>query len=97
MRPARLLLLLFITAQFWDGVFTWVAVDAHGIGAEGNVVLATWMTLAGPAPTLLTAKIGAAAGGVLLYLRGIHGALLGLTLAYAIFAIGPWLAHYSVL
>ena len=97
MQPSRLVLLLFVTAQFWDGLFTWVAVDAHGPSAEGNAILAGWMVLAGPTPTLLVAKIGAAAGGVLLYRRGVHGVLAGLTLIYAVAAIGPWLAHYSVL
>jgi hypothetical protein len=97
MRLSRLVLLLFLAAQFWDGVFTWVAVDSHGVSAEGNVILATWMVLAGPTPTLLAAKLGAAAGGVLLYTYGVHSILAGLTLLYAVGAIGPWLAHYSVL
>jgi hypothetical protein len=97
MRLSRLVLLLFLAAQFWDGVFTWVAVDSEGVRAEGNVILATWMVLAGPTPTLLAAKLVAAAGGVLLYAYGVHGVLAGLTLLYAVGAIGPWLAHYSVL
>jgi|SRR5512139_3092370 hypothetical protein len=97
MRLSRLVLLLFLAAQLWDGIFTWVAVDVHGLHAEGNVILATWMALAGPAPTLVAAKLGAAAGGVLLYVRGVHAVLAGLTVFYALGAIGPWLAHYSVL
>jgi hypothetical protein len=97
MRLSRLVLLLFLAAQMWDGIFTWVAVHAHGISAEGNLVLATWMMLVGPAPTLVVAKLMAAAGGVLLYLRGIHGVLAGLTALYAVGAIGPWLAHFSAL
>jgi hypothetical protein len=97
MQPSRLVLLLFVTAQFWDGLFTWVAVNAHGPAAEGNAILAAWMVMAGPTSTLLVAKVGAAAGGVLLYRRGVHGVLAGLTLIYAVAAIGPWLAHYSVL
>jgi hypothetical protein len=97
MRPARIVLLLFLVAQFWDGLFTWVAVDSHGIVAEGNTILATWMLLAGPAPALLAAKVGAAAGGVLLYWRGVHGILAGLTALYAVAAIGPWLLHYSAI
>jgi hypothetical protein len=97
MRPARMVLLLFLVAQFWDGLFTWVAVDSHGIAAEGNVILASWMLLAGPAPTLLAAKLGAAAGGVLLYTRGVHGVLAGLTALYAVGAIGPWLLHYGAI
>jgi hypothetical protein len=96
MRLSRLVLLLFLTAQLWDGIFTWVAVDVHGLAAEGNALLATGMGLLGPAPALLAAKVGAAAGGVLLYARGVHGVLAGLTVFYAVAAIGPWIAHYSV-
>ena len=96
MRLSRLVLLVFLAAQLLDGVFTYVAVDAHGLGAEGNALLAWWMAVAGPAPTLLAAKLGAAAGGVLLYVRGVHGALAGLTVLYALGAIGPWLAIYRV-
>jgi len=97
MRLSRLVLLLFLVAQLWDGIFTWVAVDAHGVSAEGNVVLATWMVLVGPATTLVAAKLLAAAGGILLYVRGVHGVLAGLTALYAIGGIGPWLAHFSTL
>jgi hypothetical protein len=96
MRLSRLVLLLFLVAQFWDGIFTWVAVDAHGLTAEGNTILATWMAVVGPTATLLAAKMGAAAAGVLLYARGVHAILAGLTLLYAVGAIGPWLIHYSV-
>jgi hypothetical protein len=96
MRLPRLVLLLFLIAQFWDGIFTWVAVEAHGLTAEGNTILATWMAVVGPTTTLLAAKLGAAAAGVLLYLHGVHAVLAGLTLLYAVGAIGPWLAHYSL-
>ena len=94
MQLSRLVLLLFLAAQMWDGIFTYVAVTVHGLAAEGNLVLASWMAIIGPAPTLLTAKLGAAAGGVLLYKRGVHGMLAGLTLLYALWAIGPGLAVY---
>jgi len=97
MQLPRLILLLFLVAQMWDGIFTWVAVDAHGLVAEGNSILAGWMALIGPAPTLLAAKLGAAAGGILLYVHGVHGALAGLTVLYAVGAIGPWMAHYGTL
>jgi hypothetical protein len=97
MRWSRVGLLLFLVAQFWDGLFTWVAVDLYGLPAEGNVILATWMAVAGPGPTLVAAKVGAAACGVLLYARGIHRVLAGLTAYYAIGAIGPWLAHFHTL
>jgi hypothetical protein len=89
--PARLVLLLFLAAQGWDGIFTYVAVAAHGIGAEGNAILATWMGLVGPAPALLGAKLLAACCGILLYALGVHRVLATLTLLYALAAIAPWM------
>ena len=83
--------MLFLIAQACDGIFTYVAVQAHGVAAEGNVVLGTWMGLVGPVPTLIAAKLIAAAGGVLLYFHGVHRILAGLTLVYVAAAIGPWI------
>jgi hypothetical protein len=88
---SRLVLLLFLVAQVFDGVFTYVAVQAHGVSAEGNFVLGTWMGLVGALPTLIVAKLIAASGGLLLYFYGIHRVLAALTLVYAAAAIGPWL------
>lgn len=88
---SRLVLLLFLAAQAFDGLFTYVAVSAYGPAAEGNLLLATWMGLVGPAPTLLGAKTLAAACGVFLYLRGVHRTLALLTLVYAVVAVGPWM------
>ena len=85
------MLLLFLVAQGWDGVFTYIAVGAHGLAAEGNVLLATWMALVGPAPALLGAKLLAVSCGVLLYALGVHRVLAGLTILYAVGAIGPWI------
>lgn len=95
MTARRLTLILFLAAQGWDGIFTYVAVDAYGPGAEGNMLVATWIGLIGPAPALLAAKLGAAACGVLLYVLGIHRALAGLTLLYALAAIAPWMLIYT--
>ena len=91
----RLVLLLFLTAQLVDGVFTYVAVSIYGPGAEANVILAVWMALIGPAPTLLVAKAIAAGAGVLVYRRGLHGVLAALTAVYATVAVGPWLHVYA--
>jgi hypothetical protein len=82
---------MFLLAQACDGVFTYAGIRAYGVAAEGNLVLATWMMLVGPFPTLFVAKVGAAGAGVLLYRRGIHRTLALLTLLYVFAAIGPWL------
>ena len=95
MVPAsRLVLLLFLTAQAFDGLFTYVAVTAYGLAAEGNLLLATWMGLVGPAPTLVGAKSLAAGCGIFLYLRGVHRVLALLTLLYGVAAVGPWMLIY---
>lgn len=94
MRVSRLVLMLFLVAQVFDGLFTYVAVSAVGIHAEGNFLLASWMGLVGPGPTLLAAKLIAAGAGVFVYHRGMHRLLAGLTALYGAVAIGPWLMVY---
>ena len=88
---SRLMLLLFLTAQGFDGLFTYTAVQAYGLHAEGNVLIATWMALVGPATALFGAKAVASACGVLLYARGLHRTLSLLTLLNLVVAIGPWM------
>ena len=63
-------------------VFTYMAVDAYGVAAEGNVLLATWMLLIGPTPALVGAKLLATCCGILLYIRGVHRTLAFLTVLY---------------
>ena len=87
----RITLALFIVGQVSDGLLTYLAVSAFGTAIEGNPILATWMALAGPGPTLLVAKIGACACGVILYAHGTHRALASLTALYFGAAVLPWL------
>ena len=95
MTRSRIVLGLFLIAQACDGAFTYAGVRAYGIAAEGNMILATWMMLVGPFPTLFVAKAVAAGGGVLLYARGIHRTLALLTLLYFVGAIGPWIVVFQ--
>jgi len=88
---SRIMLLLFLTAQGFDGLFTYTAVSAYGLHAEGNVLIATWMALVGPAAALFGAKTVAVACGIFLYGRGMHRTLSLLTVIYIVGAIGPWL------
>ncbi|MGQ0734051.1 MAG: DUF5658 family protein [Acidobacteriota bacterium] len=85
------MLALFLLAQACDGVFTYAVVRAEGLGAEGNLLLATWMALIGPGAALVGAKTMAAACGVLLYQLGVHRVLACLTALYGAAAVGPWL------
>ena len=91
---SRLTLLLFLTAQGFDGLFTYIAVHAYGVHAEGNLLIVTWMALVGPGAALFGAKAVAGACGLLLYARGMHRTLSLLTILYVIGAIGPWLMVY---
>jgi hypothetical protein len=88
---SRVMLLLFLTAQGFDGLFTYTAVHAYGLHAEGNILIATWIGLVGPAAALFGAKAVAAACGLLLYARGMHRTLSLLTVLYLFGAIGPWM------
>jgi hypothetical protein len=88
---SRLILWLFLLAQVLDGAFTYVAVGTHGVMAEGNVLVATWMALVGPGAALMGAKSLAAACGVLLYGVGKQRVLFALTVFYAVAAVGPWM------
>jgi hypothetical protein len=94
MVPSRLVLLLFLVAQGFDGLFTYTAVHAYGLPAEGNVLIATWIALVGPAVALFGAKAVAGACGVLLYVRDAHRTLTVLTALYVIGAIGPWMVVF---
>lgn len=89
-RPSRIVLVLFLLAQVCDGLLTYIAVSSFGVAAEGNILLATWIMLIGPAPALLGAKILASGCGIVLYLYGVHRALAALTALYAIGAVAPW-------
>lgn len=95
MPTTRLILPVFLIAQACDGLFTYVGVQAYGLVAEGNMLLATWMVLIGAGPAIVGAKVMAASCGVLLYCLGIHRVLLGLTLFYGVAAIAPWLVVFQ--
>ena len=95
MMTTRAVLFLFLLTQAGDGLLTYAAVRTYGIAAEGNIVLATWMALVGPFPTLFVAKLVAAGGGVLLYARGIHRTLALLTILYVVGAIAPWIVVFQ--
>ena len=83
----HLVLAIFLVAQAYDGLFTYVVVEAYGVFAEGNMLLATWIELVGAGPAIFGAKLMAASCGVVLHCLGVQRALLGLTVFYAIAAI----------
>jgi hypothetical protein len=83
-------LVLFLLAQCFDGVFTYVGVRLHGTAIEANPLIAALMSSLGHGPALAGAKTVAAGLGICLHLREVHGAVALLALFYAVVAIYPW-------
>ena len=93
----RVILLVFLLLQLFDGVLTYTAVAVLGVVNEGNVLLATAMHAIGAGPTLVGAKTLASACGFLLYVRGFYAILSALTALYLLVAITPWLMVFHSL
>ena len=93
--PSRLgdaLLVLFLLAQCFDGVLTYVGVVTFGIGIEANPIITSLMLRFGEGAGLIGAKLVAAGLGIALHLRQVHIALAVLTAFYVGVAILPWTA-----
>jgi hypothetical protein len=82
----------FLLAQAFDGIFTYVGVVVYGAGIEANPLLATLMAYLGHGAALMTAKSVAGCLGIGLHLRGIHSAVAVLVGFYLAAAILPWIA-----
>ena len=93
----RVILLVFLVLQIFDGVLTYAAVAWLGVVGEGNLLLAAAMQVAGAGPALVAAKTLASACGVLLYVRGFYTVLGALTGLYLLAAITPWLMVFHSL
>ena len=65
-------MLVFLTFQAADGLLTYGVASLFGAGVEGNPLIATGMQIVGVGPALFVAKIASAAGGILLYVRGVQ-------------------------
>jgi hypothetical protein len=81
---------VFLLAQCFDGVFTYVGVLSFGLGIEANPLIASLMTSLGHGVALTGAKVVAAALGILLHLRQVHSAVAILAGFYIVVAIVPW-------
>jgi hypothetical protein len=86
------MLLLFLLAQCFDGVFTYVGVVSFGSGIEANPLIAAMMAHLGHGMALLGAKALAALLGCALHVRQIHSAVAALALFYLAVAVVPWMA-----
>jgi hypothetical protein len=85
-------LVLFLAAQGFDGVLTYVGIVTFGTAVEANPLIAALIGYLGAAMALTSAKAIAAALGIALYLRGVHIAVGLLTAFYFVVAILPWVA-----
>jgi hypothetical protein len=87
-----LVIVTFLLAQCFDGVFTYIGVLTFGIGIEANPIISSLMAVLGFGPALAAAKIIASVLGICLHLRQIHGAIAVLSMFYLTAAIVPWTA-----
>ena len=84
-------LVVFLLAQCFDGVFTYVGVTTYGIGVEANPLIVALMGQLGHGTALISAKVVAAVLGIGLHLREVHGAVALLSAFYLAAAILPWM------
>ena len=85
-----IILVVFLLAQCFDGVFTYVGVLSFGVSIEANPLIAAMMSTFGHGVALAAAKSMAAALGICLHLRQVHSAVAVLAAFYIIVAIVPW-------
>ena len=86
----QLVFAAFLLTQILDGILTYAGVSAFGITAEGNPILAYFMSSYGEAIALFGAKVIAALCGVALYMLAVDRLLAILTMIYVGAAIIPW-------
>jgi uncharacterized membrane protein len=85
-------LVAFLLAQCFDGVFTYIGVVTYGPGIEANPLMHALITHLGEGLGLTVSKSIASALGILLHLRQVHAVVAVLAVLYGLAAILPWLA-----
>lgn len=88
--------LAFLFVQCLDGMLTYLGISIWGLGIEANPLVSSAVAVAGLGPGLVGAKLVAAALGILLHLRGVHGLVALLTAIYVALAIVPWMMVFLV-
>jgi uncharacterized membrane protein len=91
-RFGDVVLVIFLLAQCFDGVLTYVGVVTYGVSIEANPLITTLMAHLGHGTALMTAKVTAGLLGIALHLRNVHGAVAALACFYVTVAILPWMA-----
>ena len=91
-RFGDVMLVFFLLAQCFDGIFTYVGVMTFGLGIEANPLITGLMLHFGELNALIGAKVVASGLGIALHLRQVHSAVALLTAFYIGVAIIPWTA-----
>jgi uncharacterized membrane protein len=91
-RLGDFVLVAFLLAQCFDGVFTYVGVVTYGLAIEANPLMHALMTHLGDGVALAVSKSIAAGLGIALHVRQIHAVVALLAILYGVAAILPWLA-----
>jgi hypothetical protein len=86
--------LSFLIVQFLDGAFTYVGINIWGPGVEGNPLIRSAVSFAGPGLGLAGAKLFAVVLGIGLHLFRVHNAVAFLTGLYVLGALLPWAAVF---
>ena len=92
-----IVLVLFMLAQAFDGVLTYIGVSTYGLEMEGNPIVAWLMATFGCEAGLAAAKVTAAVFGFALHCHAVHKTIAALTVFYLVVAIVPWVAVLYVL
>jgi hypothetical protein len=85
-------LFVFLLAQAFDGVLTYIGVTTYGLNIEGNPLIGWMMAQLGEGAGLATAKLTAGVFGIALHVSAVHRAVALLALFYVVVAIAPWVA-----
>jgi uncharacterized membrane protein len=85
-------LVVFLLAQLFDGILTYIGVSTYGPHMEGNPIIAWLIAAMGEGPALATAKVAAGAFGIALHLSAVHRAVALLAGFYLAVAVLPWIA-----
>lgn len=85
-------LVVFLISQVLDGAFTYIGIATFGPAIEVNPLMSSLMMTVGQGTALAFAKMVAAALGIALHLRRVHGVVAVLTGLYITVAILPWAA-----
>jgi uncharacterized membrane protein len=85
-------LVMFLLAQAFDGVLTYIGVSTFGARMEGNPFVGWLMSSMGDAAGLAAAKLAAGFFGIALHLSAVHRTVALLAAFYVAVAVVPWVA-----